>query len=92
MTGRLNEEQQKMVEENHDLIYRFMHKYHLSENDITDWYGELAIALCEAALSYTDKCGVEFYKYAVVYMNRSFKKKNVAANIKDSYLEKHTDY
>lgn len=47
---------QKLVEDNHKLIYGFMHKYHLSE----DWYGELAEGLCKAARIYDDSMGFRF--------------------------------
>jgi len=47
---------QKLAEDNHKLIYGFMHKYHLSE----DWYGELAEGLCKAARIYDENMGVKF--------------------------------
>ena len=49
-------EWQRLAAENHNLIYAFMHKYHLDE----DWYGELAIALCHAACSYDESKGCAF--------------------------------
>lgn len=64
MEGRLNKEQQKMVEDNHDLIYHFMNTYNLSENDVTDWYGELAVELCESALRYNETQNVDFRLYS----------------------------
>ena len=42
---KLTKEQQKLVEENHNLIYSFCYKYNL---DIEEWYDIFAIALCEA--------------------------------------------
>lgn len=51
---------QKLVEDNHKLIYGFMHKYHLSE----DWYGELAVGLCKAARVYDESMGVKFSSLA----------------------------
>jgi len=40
---KLTVEQQVTVEENHDLIYWYIHMKHL---DIDEWYGLLAIELC----------------------------------------------
>lgn len=45
----LTEEQKRMVEENHNLIYWYCHKYNL---DIDEYYGLFAIELCLAVQSY----------------------------------------
>lgn len=50
----------RMVEENHNLIYGFLHKYKLSE----DFYGDAAIGLCKAAQSYDETKGSSFATYA----------------------------
>lgn len=44
---------QKLIEENHNLIYTFMIKYHYSE----DYYGDAAIGLCKAARLYDESKG-----------------------------------
>ena len=49
---KLTENQSKLVEQNHNLIYGFARKYNL---DIEEWYGILALALCKAALAFDDK-------------------------------------
>ena len=41
----LTEEQRKIAEENHNLIYSFLHKRKL---DIDEWYGDMAVAFVEA--------------------------------------------
>ena len=46
---RLTQEQSEIVEKNHNLIYGYAHSRNL---DIEEWYGDLAIALCEAVISY----------------------------------------
>lgn len=46
---RLNDEQRKQVEENHNLIYWYANKRHL---DINEWYGLLAIELCKTVMKY----------------------------------------
>ena len=45
----LTEEQKRMVEENHTLIYWYCHKYNL---DIEEYYGLFAIELCRAVQLY----------------------------------------
>lgn len=47
----MTEQQQKIVEDNHNLIYSFLQKYHLP---IEDWYGWAAIGLCKAAMTFKD--------------------------------------
>jgi len=54
-------EQKKLVEENHSLIYWFMSKHHLS----MDYYGDLAVGLCMAAINFDPSLGVKFSTYAV---------------------------
>lgn len=45
----LTEEQKRLVEENHNLIYWYCHKYNLN---IEEYYGLFAIELCKAVQSY----------------------------------------
>ena len=45
----MTEEQQKLVEQNHNLIYFYLHKYHYS---IEEFYDVAAIGLCKAAIHY----------------------------------------
>ena len=53
-------EHTRIVEENHNLIYGFLHKYKLSE----DFYGDAAIGLCKATQSYDESKGSSFATYA----------------------------
>lgn len=46
---KLTEEQSKMVEDNHNLIYWYAHMKHL---DVNEWYDILAIELCYAVMKY----------------------------------------
>lgn len=64
MSQTLNEQQRKLVEDNHNLIYSFMNSRHLSTDDIEDWYGVVAIALCKAAMTYDDSRDIKFATYA----------------------------
>lgn len=70
---QLNKTQQKLVEDNHDLIYSFMNKNHLSENAVEDWYGTCAIGLCKAALTYNPDRNVKFSVLAYVCMSNEMK-------------------
>lgn len=46
---RLTEEQAKIVEENHSLIFWYLHKMNLN---IEDWYDLLAIELCNSVMKH----------------------------------------
>lgn len=62
---KLTEEQKKLVEENHSLIYWFAKKYHIP---IEEYYGILAQGLCMAAYYY-DPSKCSFSTYAYLCMN-----------------------
>jgi len=51
---KLTDEQKKIVEENHNLIYGVAKKFHLN---IDDWYGVLAIELCKSVLHHNPERG-----------------------------------
>lgn len=53
----MTEQQKKLVEENHNLIYGFLHKQNL---DPEEYYDLAAIALCEAAQIYDPDRGISF--------------------------------
>lgn len=63
---QLTKEQQDLVTKNHNLIYGFAHDNNLL---LEDWYGILAIALCESAASYDSEKGA-FSTYA--YRNMKY--------------------
>lgn len=62
---KLTEEQKKLVEENHGLIYWFAKKYHVP---IEEYYDVLAQGLCMAAYHY-DPSKCSFSTYAYLCMN-----------------------
>ena len=64
----MTEEQKKLAEENHNLIYFYARKYHISKQDFEDMYGILAIALCKAARDYDESRGIAFSTLAMGYM------------------------
>lgn len=45
----MNDEQRKLVENNHNLIYAILHKYNLP---IDEYYDVAAIGLCKAAITF----------------------------------------
>lgn len=70
---QLNQTQQKLVEDNHNLIWSFMNKNKLSTNAVEDWYGTCAIAMCKAAMAYDPDRNIKFDTVAYVYMNNAMK-------------------
>lgn len=58
----LREEEQKLVEENHNLIYFVIRKMGLS---VEEFYGDAAIGLCMATLGYDESKG-KFSSYAAM--------------------------
>lgn len=56
----ITEEQKELVEKNHNLIYSFLQKHHLS---VEDWYGLAAIGLCKAAITFNKEVS-SFTTYA----------------------------
>ena len=73
----MTQEQQKLVEDNHNLIYHFLRKYKLEHDE---WYDMAAIGLCKAIISY-DKSISKFSTYAYKTMfNTVFKEKNRELN------------
>ena len=55
----------RLIEENHNLIYSLLYKYHL---DVEEWYDLAAIGLCKAANTYNNgKSGFSTYAYKCMY-------------------------
>lgn len=67
---RLTEDQKKIVEDNHNLIYHFCHKHNLS---IDTYYGVFAISLCKAAMHYDATRGTKFSTLAIPIMYNDLK-------------------
>lgn len=89
----MNEEQRKLAEDNHNLIYSFMNKKMLNE----DWYGVLAEAYCNAIMSYdsniTKLSTYVFHclenKVNNVYYLNSMQKRRINSEVK--YFSEITD-
>lgn len=58
---KLTDEQRKLVEDNHNLIYKVLYDKHL---DIDEWYGVAALALCKAAMLFDPDKKIQFSTYA----------------------------
>lgn len=70
---KLNTEQRKLVEDNHDLIYGFMVKYKL---DYTVWYDVCAIGLCKAGMAYDGSTRFSTLAYRCMFNEVSKVKRN----------------
>lgn len=78
---KLNDEQRKIVTENHNLIYSFCIKRGLS---IDEWYDFLAIVLCKAVINHNpEKSKLSTFVYACMNnaVNSELLKINKKANI-----------
>lgn len=74
----LNEQQRKLVEDNHSLIYGYAHSRDI---DLEEWYGILAIELCEAVKLYDSSKGslsTIFYIKADNRMANEYRKNETA--------------
>lgn len=67
----INQEQQKLVEDNHNLIYSFAQSYKVN---LYEYYDVLAIGLCKAALVFDTNKGFQFSTLAYQCMNNEMKK------------------
>ena len=47
---KLTPQEQQWVEVAYPLVKKTMERYNLSENDTTDWHGELSVVLCETVM------------------------------------------
>lgn len=63
---KLTTDEQQWVESAYPLVKILMKEYRLSPNDVIDWHGELAVALCEAVLEYKIETSTiySFHTYA----------------------------
>ena len=62
---QITDEAMRLIEENHNLIYSLLYKYHL---DVEEWYDLAAIGLCKAANTYNNgKSGFSTYAYKCMY-------------------------
>ena len=61
----MKELKKKIGEENHNLIYNIIYKYHW---ELEETYDLCAIGLCRAAMTYDDTKGVKFSSYAYICM------------------------
>ena len=89
---QLNQTQQKLVEENHNLIYSFMNKNKLSFEAVEDWYGTCAVGLCKAALTFNPSKNIAFATLAYVFMSNEMKQvfRKQSKEIKPDYSLQYT--
>lgn len=65
----LSDEQRKLVEDNLNLVYFYIHKYNLSTDDSDIGY----IAICKAAKTYNESKGVKFSTYAMFCIQNEYR-------------------
>ena len=70
MSLKLNDEQRKLVEQNHNLIYSAMTKCGIRRQDFDDYYGFAAIGLCKATIDYDESKAKSFSTYAYKCMQK----------------------
>lgn len=71
----LTDEQKQFAEQNHNIIFKFMHDHGLpiwtsDEKTGTDWYGVCSIGYLKAVATFAKKKGVSFSSYAYKCMLR----------------------
>ena len=69
-TKRLTEEQKAFAEENHNLIYTFLHKRNLNRDE---YYDVVVMGYLNAVANYDPSRGTTFSTYAFFCMNNSVK-------------------
>lgn len=82
----MTDEQKKLVEDNHNLIYSFLYKYGLS---IDEYYDIAAIGLCKAGINYNGvDSSFSVYAYACMYneLKLYWRMKTSATRIPDELL------
>ena len=82
----LDENQKKLVEQNHKLIYHTLHKYKLNEEE---YYDILAIGLCKAAIKF-DSERSKFSTFAVKVMYNEFLQHDRDENANKRKVNKNT--
>ena len=89
--GYLSPEQQKLVADNHNLIYSFAYKYKI---DIGEYYDVLALGLCKAAMYHDGVSGkfstLAYQSMKTVYLNEVVyydKRSKRGSNKKAEYYE-----
>lgn len=68
---KMTEIQKKLVEENHNTIYDYIHRY--LNHDIDTYYDILAIALCKAAISFDESKCIKFITYCYVVFDNEIR-------------------
>lgn len=70
MSLKLNDEQRRLVEQNHNLIYSAMTKCGIRRQDFDDYYGFVATGLCKAVVNYDESKAKSFSTYAYKCMQK----------------------
>lgn len=103
MSLKLNDEQRKLVEQNHNLIYSAMRDFGIKKNEFDDYYGIAAIGLCKAVIYFNaDKGSISTIAYSCITnelkkelkkenrLMRKINKETISYNV--SFTENHNDF
>ena len=94
---KLNDEQRKIVEQNHNLIYSAMRNYGIFDENFDDYYGAAAIGLCKAVLNYDSRTNNTLSTFAYACINNELysqiRMKNTESNkLNDNALSYNATY
>lgn len=74
MNEKLTNSQRRLVEDNYGLIFDYIRQEGLNCEDAEDWFGTLAIGLCEAAILYDGNGRFDFKSIAYECMKEEANK------------------
>lgn len=83
---KLNDEQRKMVEQNHNLIYSAMRNYGIFDENFDEYYGAAAIGLCKAVLNYNSRTNNTLSTFAYACINNELYSQIRASNTESNKL------
>ena len=84
----MTEEQERLVIDNHNLIYHFIHKFGVP---IDEYYGICAIGLCEASLKYQPDKGTSFSTFASIIIKQNIMMELRKRSTRNKYISYMTN-
>ena len=84
----MTEEQERLVIDNHNLIYHFIHKFGVP---IDEYYDICTIGLCEASLKYQPDKGASFSTFASIIIKQNIMMELRKASTRNKYISYMTN-
>lgn len=84
----MTEEQERLVIDNHNLIYHFIHKFGVP---IDEYYDICAIGLCEASLKYQPDKGASFSTFASIIIKQNIMMELRKRSTRNKYISYMTN-